>query len=297
MNQKTLAPLLLAALAVWLGLNAFFVVDASQSAVIERFGQVQPTSLGAGIHAKLPLVDHVIKIDKRSQLASLPALTLSLKNKGEAQVNAYVVWQVSDAGRYVAAARGLMNAEAIRQSVQAQLTDSVNDALTKMLAAEDMTTLVSGDHQQAFAQLQAALNKAQASKLGISVQQLGLLNVTWTKDALAAVHAQMQQQASAEADQRLAASREQAAQLKADADANTTTLLADAYRKAQSIRAEGDAKAGAIYAAAYSKNPEFYRFWRSLEAYRKSFDSKRDVLVLGPNSDFFRYFRDAGGSK
>lgn len=295
MNQKALAPLLLAALAIWLGLNAFFVVDASQRALVERFGQVEPAAFGPGIHFKLPLVDHVIRVDTRNRLVTLPALAVPLADGNEAQVNAYAVWQVTDASRYVAAGKGLVDADAIRQSVGAQLADAINGALAKVLADANMTALVSADHEKALAQLQAEQNQTLGEKLGVEVRQVGLLNLSWSKDELDAVRARLQAQAGVEADRQLAASREQAAQLKADADAKTTTLLADAYRKAQSIRAEGDAKAGDIYADVYGKNPEFYRFWRSLEAYRHSFDSKRDVLVLSPDSEFFRYFREPGG--
>lgn len=293
MNQKTLTFLLLAALVVWLGLNSFFVVDASQRAAIERFGQVQPATFGAGIHAKLPLLDHVIKLDKRDQVASLPALTLT-QAQGEVQLNAYVVWQITDASRYVAAAKGRRNAEAMRQSVQAQLGDVINAKLQTQLTGQDMTALVSGDHQAALTEVQQALNPSLGKSLGVSIRQLGLLNVAWAKDQLDEVRSRMQAKAAEEADKHLASGRDQAAQLKAEADAKTTTLLADAYRQAQEIRAEGDAKSGAIYAAAYGKNPDFYRFWRSLQAYRNSFDSKRDVLVLGPDSDFLRYLRKAG---
>ena len=159
MNQKILPPLLLVALVIWLGLNAFFVVNASQRAVIERFGQAQPVAFGAGIHFRLPLVDHVIRVDMRNQVTSLSALTLPLASGSEAQVNAYAVWQVTDAGRYVAAGKGLVHSSDIRQSVGSQLADAVNNALVKLLAGVDMTALVSGDHQVTFEQLLAQQNK------------------------------------------------------------------------------------------------------------------------------------------
>src|SRR3546814_1917651 len=118
----------------------------------------------------------------------------------EAQIGAYVVWQVTEAGRYVAAAKGLGQPEALRQSLQGQLADSVNGELTSLLAGQGMTALVSGDHRAALDELQKKLNKTLGGKLGIEVRQLGLLNVAWPKDELAAVHARMQTQMSAEAE-------------------------------------------------------------------------------------------------
>ena len=288
--------LVLAAVLVWLGLNAFFVVQPDQQAVLARMGQVQPTVFAPGMHAKLPLLEHVVRVDTRSRMDNLPALMLAMADGSTAQVNVYVVWRVTQVGRYVAAAHGAQQREALAQAALGQLQESVHDGLQKLLAKDSLSGLITQDHRALLEQLARQINTQATATTGVEVQQLGLLDVTWPQAARAGIYARMQTPVAASTAKQVALGMTQVAQVKADTDAQTSVILADAYRKAQQIRAEGDTRAAGIYAASYGKNPEFYRFYRSMEAYRSSFASKQDVLVLSPDGDFFKYFRHLGGS-
>lgn len=295
MSQKSLLTLVLAAVVLLLGLNSYFVVALGQQAVVARLGEVQPASYGPGIHWRLPFVDQVAAVDTRDRVSSLPDVTLKDGDQ-TARVGAYVIWQVADVARYVkAAGGGKLAARSLDQSLQSHLEKAVNTAIKKQFSAKSVVSLAADDHTATLDKLTKTVGKSLYDTYGIKVERVGLLATGWPKSAHDAVYQRMRGQLADTTDKHLAQHRAAIAQVKAATQAKASVALADAQRRAQLIRAAGDAKAAAIYNAAYSKSPAFYAFYRSLEAYRKSFNSKKDVLVLNADSDFFRYFKHADG--
>lgn len=296
MSQKSLITLVLAAIVVLLGLNSYFVVGLGQQAVLVRAGAVQSASYDPGIHWRLPFVDQVALIDTRDQVSSLADVTLNKGNEA-ARVGAYVIWQVTDAPLYVKA----LGADKLRASSNSQLLvghlqKAVNAALQQQFNGKSVAELAAGDHAKTLAALAADVGKSLHATYGIKVEHIGLLAAGWPKSARDAVYQRMRDHVAGATDKQLAQLRTDISQVKAATQAESSVALADAKRRAQLVRAAGDAKAAAIYSDAYSKSPTFYAFYRSLEAYRNSFNSKKDVLVLNADSDFFRYFKHANGA-
>lgn len=286
MKTNPAGVLLLAVLATWLALDSFYAVNGNEQAVIERFSELRPGLVAPGLHAKLPVLDVVRRVDARERVEVLPPLVLTLANGNQAKVAGFAVWRVTAADRF-------LRQSGDRASLPVAAVEAVNRVLTRTLAADSLPTLVTADAGPLLAGTLASLNAESVLRdAGISVQQLGLLNVTWTDAAREAVYAHMRAAAAGQRNGDAADREEEAAGIRAAADEESAIQLANAKRDAERVRAQGDAKAAGIYADVFGRNPEFYRFWRSLEAYRNSFGSGQDVLVLGPDSEFFRYFKD-----
>jgi membrane protease subunit HflC len=206
-------------------------------------------------------------------------------------ISPFIVWQVTDVKRYLAG-QASMQPQDTRQLVVERLSDQVSEALSKALAGQNLSALVTADHTDILEKVAHQVSSDMEKQVGVAVRKIGLLDVNWPESGRSTVYARMKADFASRVDAIVASGKAKAAETRAETDAQSTLLLAAAYRNSQKTRADGDAKASAIYAAAYGKNPEFYRFYRSLKAYRNSFGSG-DLLVLSPDSDFFRYFRKA----
>ncbi|MGH8462202.1 MAG: protease modulator HflC [Stenotrophobium sp.] len=287
MSKNPVFWIALLGVVVFIGYSSIFTVDQRDRAVLFQLGEIKGTDFGPGLHFKIPFVQTVEEYDGR--LLTLDGQTEDFLTAGNKTIQAdyFVKWQIADTATYYRATGGQKLVATDR------LSSIVNRNLRDQFGVMTIQQAVSGD-RNAFA---AALEKATASKvgeLGIRIVDVRVKRIDLPKEVSGAVYDRMRAEQTRIASDLRARGSETAEKIRADADQEAEVTLADAYRDAEKIRGEGDAKAADIYAKAYSQDPEFYSFYRSLSVYRDAFSSKRDVLVLEPKGEFFRYFNGAG---
>lgn len=287
MTNKSLGVLIVGVVLALIGWNSFFIVLQTERAVLLRFGKIENANVEPGIHFKIPMVNNVRKFDGR--LLTLDAQTqrfLTLEKKA-VMVDAYAKWRIADPERYYTATSGnkLVADERLARRLDAGLRDQ--------FGKRTLHEVVSGERDALMADITGLLDKAARRELGIEVLDVRVKAIDLPREVNRSVFERMATEREREAREHRAKGREQAEGIRADADRQRRVIVAEAYREAEEIRGKGDAKAAAIYAEAYNQNPEFYAFHRSLQAYRQSLSDKGDVLVLDPESEFFRYLNQA----
>ncbi len=277
----------LLALLVLLSLS-LFVVDQRQNAIVFRLGEVVSIKKEPGLYFKLPLLDNVRFFDVRILTIDTPEperfLTSEKKN---VLVDLFVKWRIIDVRSYFTSVGG----DELR--AQTRLLQTINDGLRAEFGNRTVHDVVSGERDKIMELMRNKANE-DASKIGVEVLDVRLKRVDLPQEVSESVYRRMEAERKRVANELRSTGSAESEKIRADADKQREVILAEAYRDAQRIKGEGDAKAAAIYARAYEINPEFYAFYRSLEAYRASFKSRSDVLVLEPNSDFFKYLRSGG---
>ncbi|MFC3606853.1 protease modulator HflC [Stutzerimonas tarimensis] len=287
MSNKSLTALIVgvvAALVLW---NSFYIVMETERAVLLRFGRIVQPDVEPGLHMKLPYVNSVRKFDARLMtLDSVTSRFLTLEKKA-LMVDAYAKWRVDDAERFYTATSGM------RAIADERLSRRLEAALRDQFGRRTLHEAVSGQRDELMAQVTASLNRAAHRELGIEVVDVRVKAIDLPREVNRSVFERMSSEREREAREHRAKGQELAEGIRADADRQRRVLLAEAFRVAEEMRGEGDAEAAAIYAQAYQQDSEFYAFYRSMQAYRESFSSKDDILVLDPGSDFFRYLQQA----
>ncbi|MCF7201577.1 protease modulator HflC [Pseudomonas oligotrophica] len=283
MSNKSLTALIVGvvlALVLW---NSFYIVSQTERAVLLRFGRIVEPDVKPGLHMKIPYVNSVRKFDARLMtLDSTTSRFLTLEKKA-LMVDAYAKWRVADAERFYTATSGM------KQIADERLSRRLEAALRDQFGKRTLHEAVSGQRDELMAQVSGSLNRAAQQELGIEVVDVRVKGIDLPREVNRSVFERMSTEREREAREHRAKGRELAEGIRADADRQRRVLLAEAFREAEELRGDGDARSAAIYAAAYGQDPEFYSFYRSLQAYRESFANKEDVLVLDPNSEFFRY--------
>lgn len=287
MSNKSLAVLMLGTLLAVLLWSSFFIVSQTERAVMLRFGKIVESDLKPGLHMKVPYINSVRKFDGRLMtLDSSTSRFLTLEKKA-LMVDSYAKWRIDDAERFYTATSG------IKQIADERLARRLEAALRDQFGKRTLHEVVSGQRDELMAQVTTSLNRAVQQELGIEVVDVRVKAIDLPREVNRSVFERMSSEREREAREHRAKGRELAEGIRADADRQRNVILAEAFRKAEELRGEGDAKAAAIYAQAYVQDGEFYAFHRSLQAFRESFSSKEDLLVLDPKSDFFRYFEQA----
>ncbi|MET1081330.1 MAG: protease modulator HflC [Pseudomonas sp.] len=283
MSNKALMALIVGVVLALVAWNSFYIVAQTERGVLLQFGRIVQADLKPGLHIKVPYVNQVHKFDARLMtLDSSTSRFLTLEKKA-LMVDAYAKWRVLDAERFYTSTSGL------KQTADDRLSRRLEAALRDQFGKRTLHESVSGERDALMADVTAALNKAAQRELGIEVVDVRVKAMDLPKEVNLSVFERMGSERAREAREHRAKGKELAEGIRADADRQRRVLLAEAYREAEETRGDGDAKASAIYANAYGLDQEFYSFYRSLKAYRDSFADKRDVLVLDPGSDFFRY--------
>jgi membrane protease subunit HflC len=259
---------------VLLAVNAVFVVSEGSIGVLFQFGRIVRSDIPPGIHYKLPLVQSVQVFDRR-------ILTL------DAQPERYLTSEKKDVGRYYTTTSGL-ELETIQR-----LSPILKEALRNEITRRTLRETVSDARSSMTEALVKNSNEA-AKTLGIEIVDVRIKRIDLPEEVSESVYNRMRAERARVANELRSRGTEAADAIRANADRNRRVILATAEREAQQLRGEGDAKAAQTYAEAYGRDPEFYGFHRSLEAYRRAFASGDDVLVLDPDSEFFRYFEEAG---
>lgn len=248
-----------------------------------QFGRVVQADVPPGLHMKLPLVNKVRKFDARLLTLDSPTQRFLTLEKKAVMVDAYAKWRVADAERFYTATSGQ------KQIADDRLTQRLVAALSNQFGKRTLHEVVSGERDELMGAITSSLNRMAEKELGIEVVDVRVKAIDLPKEVYRSVFDRMSSEREREAREHRAKGKELAEGIRADADRQKRVLVAEAYRESEEIRGDGDAQAAAIYAEAYGQDREFYAFHRSLQAYRDSFADKRDVLVLDPSSEFFRY--------
>jgi membrane protease subunit HflC len=287
--MKIIGPVL-AGLLVLLVLSTatLFTVDQRQNAMVFQFGELKDVVTKPGLYFKLPLLQNVRYIDTR--ILTLddpdPQSFITSENK-PVLVDTFVKWRISDAREFYLAVGD-------ERGAASRISQTVNGLLREEFGKRTVHEVVSGERDEVMNKVRERVEQ-DAKKIGVSIVDVRLKRVDLPQGVSADVYRRMESERKRAASELRSTGSAEAERIRADADRQREVVLAEAYRDAQKIKGEGDAKSAAIYAAAFSQNPEFFAFYRSMEAYKSSFRSKSDMVVLEPNSDFFRYLRDATG--
>lgn len=266
----------------------FFTVDQRQDAIVLQLGEIVSVKTKPGLYVKAPLIQNVVLVDRRVRTLDTPDSDLIITSeKINMLVDSFVKWRVNNPKQYYVSVR------ADAKSAEARLLQLVRDSLRAEFNKRTVDDVVSGQREQVMESLRANVDR-EARSLGIQVVDVRLKRVDYSEKVADSVFEQMRQERVRVANERRSTGAADKEKIEADADKQRQIIISEAYRDAQRMKGEGDAKAAAVYAQAYSLNPEFYAFYRSLDAYKESFNSKRDVLVLDPNSEFFKYFKNPG---
>jgi membrane protease subunit HflC len=282
-----------AAIVLTLLASSVFVVDQNRYAVVYALGELREVIKTPGLHAKLPSpFQNVVYLDKRLQtLDTADGVRFLTAEKKDLLVDVFVKWRINDPRQYLVAIGG-GNAERGAE----RLAQVVQVAMNAEIAGRKTADIVSGPREQLAASLRERV-AANSRQLGVEIVDVRLKRVDFTAQVNNAVYERMKADRIRVANETRSTGIAEAEQIRAEAERQRSVILAEAYRDAETIKGEGDAKATQIYAQSFGKNPEFYRFYRSLEAYRATFKSRSDVLVLDSNSEFFKYFRGPGNGK
>jgi membrane protease subunit HflC len=290
--NRTIGAVLIGVIVILVGLSlTMFTVDERQSALVRRLGEIVSVKEKPGLYFKLPLVDEVRYFDTRILTIDTddPDLFLTSEKKN-VLVDSFVKWRIVDVKQYYVSVQG------DEERARVRLMQTVNDSLRAEFGKRTIHDVVSGEREVIINVMRERAD-SDARKIGVEVMDVRLKRVDLPQEVSESVYGRMQAERQRVAKQLRSLGYEESEKIRADADRQREVIVAEAYRDAQRIKGEGDAKASAIYAAAFKDSPEFFSFYRSLEAYRQSFRNKSDVLVLEPSSEFFRYMRGAGGAK
>lgn len=276
------------ALAAVLAYASVFTVDEREVAIKFRLGEIVGADFEPGLHFKVPFINNVRKFEKRVMtIDAVPDSYLTQEQKNVI-VDYFVKWRVSDAVTFYTTMSGNEATAANR------IMAIVNDGLRAEFSNRTIQDVVSGERVVIMNTLNERTNR-QVQQFGVEIVDVRVKRIDLPRDVSQSVYQRMEAERARVAKDFRARGQEAAERIRADADRQRTVLVADAYREAQEVRAQGDARSAAIYSAAYSKDAEFYSFYRSLEAYRKTFATPDGLLVLQPDSEFFRYFGSNGG--
>ena len=270
---------------------SLFVVDQRQNAIVFRLGEVVDVKTKPGLYFKVPLVDNVRNFDVRILTIDTaePERFLTSEKKN-VLVDLFVKWRITDVKQYYVSVQGN------ESLAQTRLLQTINDGMRAEFGNRTVHEVVSGERDKIMNLMREKANE-DAKTIGVEVLDVRLKRVDLPQEVSVDVYRRMEAERKRVANELRSTGAAESEKIRADADRQREVIIAQAYREAQRIKGEGDGKATAIYSRAYDSNREFYAFYRSLEAYKASFRGKSDLLLLEPNSDFFRYLKDASGGK
>ena len=279
-------------IAVMLLSSTVFVVDQRKFAIVFALGEVKQVISEPGLHFKLPPpFQNVLYLDKRILTLDSPeADRFITAEKMNILVDSFVKWRIVEPKLYFVSFGG--DEGRARDRMSQIVKAALNDEITKRTVRE----VISGQRGKV---MDAIRNKVvvEARQIGVQILDVRLKRVDYVEQINNSVYDRMKAERLRVANELRSTGSADSEKIRADADKQRTVILAEAYREAEKIKGEGDAQASAIYAEAFGRNPEFYKFYRSLEAYRASFKTKADVMLIDPNSEFFKYFKGSGSGK
>jgi membrane protease subunit HflC len=267
-----------------------YTVDQRKAAIKFQLGEVIAVQVDPGLYFRVPLLQNVILYDTRIQTleARDPERFLTAENRN-VLVDSFVKWRINDVRQFYSSVRDPLAAEA-------RISQTVNDALRAEFAKRTVHEVVSGERDQIMTSVAQKVDQ-DVRRIGVGVVDVRLKRVDFVPEISSDVYRRMESERKRVANELRATGQAEGEKIKADADRQRQVIVAEAYRDAQKTKGEGDAQSARIYAEAFGRNPEFFSFYRSMEAYRQSLRSKSDVMVLDPTSDFFKYLKSPGRGK
>lgn len=267
---------------------SMFTVDQRERAIIFQLGEIKDLIDEPGLHFKWPLIQNVRYFESRIITLDTPDTERFITSeKKNVLVDSFVKWRIGDLKQYYISVQG------DEQRAHTRLSQTVNSALREEFGKRTVHDVVSGERDEIMRIVREKLED-DAKRIGVSVVDVRLKRVELPQEVSESVYRRMEAERRAVASELRSQGFSEAEKIRAEADREREIIIAEAYKEAQRVKGEGDRRASAIYAGAFADNPEFYAFYRSLEAYKASFSKKNDVLVLEPTSEFFRYFRNPG---
>jgi len=263
--------------------SALYTVKETQTAIKLRLGEIVSVETVAGLKFKMPFVNNVVKFDNRIQTLDAPAERFLTGEKKNVIVDLYVKWRILDAEQFYKSTGGNI------ARTNNRLTQIIKTGLKSEFSKRTIADVVSGERSQIMANI-VKLAKQDIAEFGIEIIDVRIKRIDLSQEVSNSVYRRMQAERQRVAKEFRSKGAEEAEIIRAAADKERTIILANAYRDSEKIRGEGDAISAGNYAEAYNQNVDFYSFYRSLESYKKSFSSQSDILVLNPNTEFFRHF-------
>lgn len=283
MKRSSIIISALSLIAVIIISQSIYVVSEIERAVKLRFGEIVEFDVQPGLHFKWPIVNSIRYFDGRIlTLDAVPQRYLTSEKKA-LMVDSFIKWRIKDVAKYFTTTGG------DEERAKRLLSQRVDTGLRNEFGIRTVKEVVSGERDQLMNSLATSLDKIAQQELGVEVIDLRVKKIDLPFEVSDSVYNRMRTERERLARELRAQGNEVAEKIRATADKDKTIILADAYREAEETRGSGDAKATATYAEAYTKDPEFYDFTRSLKAYQSTFQSKGDILIIDPDSDFFKY--------
>jgi membrane protease subunit HflC len=285
--MRNLVLFVIAALVLLLALDGIYQVNQTERAVLLRFGAVQRADVPPGLHFKWPIADSIKITDARVLTLDSSAERFFTIEKKPLIVDSFVKWRVADVSTYYT------STSFDEQRAERLLSERVNEGLRNQISRRSMHEVISGARDELMQELTGSLDNYMRRDVGVEVVDVRVKRIDLPPEVSNAVYDRMNSERQILGRQFRATGRERALEIRADADRQVVVIAADAYSRAEELRGEGDGKSAAVYAAAFSQDADFYRFYRSINAYVNVFENKSDLLVLDPNSEFFRYLKQS----
>jgi len=271
--------------------QSIYTVDQRQYAIKFQLGEFIDAKTEAGLYFKIPLVQNIKFYDRRILLLDAPRPDrITTSEKKPLNVDFIAYWRIADVRKYYQSVTGdeELAKQRLAQVIRAILGQEINKRTIHEAISTERDKIMNETRQRA---------DTDAKQIGVEIVDVRLRRVELPEEVLAQVYQRMESERKRVANELRSQGAAESEKIRADADRQREVILADAYKQAQKTKGDGDAKASAIYAAAYGQDPEFYAFYRSLEAYKATFRNKSDVMVLDPSSEFFQYLRQSGAAK
>ena len=274
----------IAASLVVLG-NTIYVISDFERGITTRFGEIIESDIESGIHYKLPFIDEVLRFDARILTVDAQPASFFTIEKKRLIVDSYAKWRISDVETYYRALKGN------ERTAENRLAKRINDGLRNQFGTRTLREVVSGERDVLMKNITEDLNSTVLGSLGIEIVDVRVKRIDLPQEVSSQVFRRMTAERDKEAQELRSTGKEKAERIRASADRERTIEIANAYKDAEELRGEGDAKAAGIYAEAYQQDAEFYSFMRSLNAYKAAFSNKGDIMLIEPDSQFFKYLK------
>ncbi|MEK9527499.1 MAG: protease modulator HflC [Gammaproteobacteria bacterium] len=285
-NRNTIIGILVIGI-LFLGSNALYIVNEMERAVLLQLGRVVNPDVSTGLHFKIPFVQEVRKFDGRVLTVDAPPERFLTLEKKALIVDSFAKFQVQNVEKFYTATSG------DQRRAEELLKQRINNGLRNEMSRRTLHEVVSGERDELMVALVEDLNLVADDELGVKVVDVRVKQIDLPPEVSQSVYNRMNTERDIEAKEHRAKGQEMAVGIIADADKQTSVILAEAYGDSETIRGDGDAEAAKLYALAFNQDKEFYAFYRSMSAYRKTFAEKGDILLLDPNSDFFKYLSNS----
>ena len=285
--SKPIATILI--LLIVVASNAVYVISEVERGVALRFGEMIQADIKPGLHVKTPFIDNIRRFDARILTVDAQPASFFTVEKKRLIVDSYAKWRISDVETYYKVTNG---SERVAES---RLANRINAGLRDQFGTLTLQEVVSGERDALMKNITDSLNNTVLQELGVEIVDVRVKRIDLPPEVSNQVYRRMTAERNKEAQELRSTGKEKAEKIRASADRERTIELANAYRDAEELRGQGDADAARIYAEAYEQDPEFYAFVRSLNAYKSSFSNKGDILLVEPDSDFFKYLNQQKG--